>query len=204
MSILLKGDQLKSFVKIRKDKSKRISVLEMYLDFVKKTHAEDINIILEASDFDEQTLIDIYSRKAKQITPEYLEIFLSFGLKIDNQDRQGNTLLMSAISSGNEDLTYYLIDKGVDINKANKKGSKPIHITTSNSNLLLFVLENGGLESLDAQNNEGYTLLMLCACLHNGIMERVLEYNPNLELANNQGNTVFDLAEKTSKSIINN
>lgn len=82
---------------------------------------------------------------------------------IDSLDRDGRSLIFSAITQKKDKLVQYLIDRGSFINLQDKEGFSPLHFTViqDNPNLTRLLIESGA--DLNLQDKWGNTPLLRAA-----------------------------------------
>lgn len=123
----------------------------------------------------------------KQWTRDYHENYLIVdALKvndphINDQDDQGDTLLMIASRNTYPDLVKSLIEKGADVNLENRVKSTPLLVAASNNNLdIVEMLISSGAE-VNHQNISGITPLVAAARLkYLNIVEELLSSGADL------------------------
>lgn len=109
----------------------------------------------------------------------------------------GNTPLMIACSNRKDKEALLLIQQEIDLSLKNDDNQNAIMLAAqyySSSKVIEALLEKGGFDIND-QDNNGETVLMLLARNLNPIkMQILLKYNPDLSIKNSLGQKAIDIA----------
>lgn len=119
-------------------------------------------------------------------------LFIEAGVDIHQRTRSGKTALHGAVSS--PVLTRLLLDAGADANVTDLCGSAPLH-KASNMDSIAFLIEQGHAD-IDIKQDDGRTPLlhMLGNCYCVGAILKFLEYGPNCNAIDNEGNGALHIA----------
>ncbi len=120
--------------------------------------------------------------------------------KIEQLDREGNSLLHYAIALQNYRVARYLVDKGIDVNiRRNKNWVAALYLAVQKSdyNIIELLLSNGS--NVNTQLSNGYTPLFGAVLIKDkderkGIVQLLMKYNANINLQDIRGNTVLHRA----------
>lgn len=119
---------------------------------------------------------------------------LEYGAAVNHRDEYGRTALFEAARSGYAEIVRLLIEYGAEVNVADHRGNTPLLETLAFAHREVFELlvEHGADTSVvDA---DGRSLAMEC-CINNAdLLERVLEFGPDLEQRDRAGKTALILA----------
>jgi ankyrin repeat protein len=147
--------------------------------------------------------------KFNVFTIDIINFILEKGYDININDTDGDTALVIASKTENEELLRTIIDAGADVNIQNKDGNTALMIASIYSNAetedIIKMLINAGTD-VNIQNKDGNTALML-ACLHSNEMsyEETVKYlidvGADVNIQNKDGNTALIFASKYGKSI---
>lgn len=129
---------------------------------------------------------------------DLINLALSLGASINSEDKYGLTTLMWYCENGNENVARILIEKGADINKAEKQFQETalmIAAKNNNEGIVKILLNNGALINL--QSYRGWTALMEAVSVGNiEIVKLLLEFKADLNATDsNGGDTALTLAQ---------
>ncbi len=133
---------------------------------------------------------------AKRGHVSVIELLLSKGSALEAVNDLGSTSLYVAIDKNQYHAAALLLKKGADANAKANSGATPLHEAASgqDNRLCPLLLDHGA--NINAQTNSGDTPLQWA---HNDHFKILLKYNPDLNLADDQGNTILhDLAKDGS------
>lgn len=116
---------------------------------------------------------------------------------INLADKSGNTALMLASHSGDFNAVKKLIKHGAVGSQVNKKGETALF--TYYSNIITFLIEKNHVD-INHQDNEGNTAFMCYLQRKTPNIEAICAFltcgRLNIELQNNKGKTIFDIASE--------
>lgn len=116
------------------------------------------------------TMLD---EKTRASTSSRLQLLLRHGARINDQDDDGDTALLTAASSGDSAMVNWLVEAGADIERPNHEGTTPLLAAlASTDGRSLYLIERGA--RVDARDNEGTTTLMVAATVGRLDMVRLL------------------------------
>jgi hypothetical protein len=119
-----------------------------------------------------------------------VELLLAAGAKIDAQDNEGNTTLMTAARYGLIKVVKTLLKAGADINACNKEGNTPLMIAcySKQPEAVSLLLKEGA--NTEVRNKRGDTAFILAA-EKGGIDVIRLLSKVNINVQNNHGDTAL-------------
>ena len=136
---------------------------------------------------------------------EMVKLFLENGSNPNYQNKKGNTPLLMACNESDIEIIELLIKSGADTNLIdNNLGISPLLVAYGrfDTDILKLILDNGANIDFKNEYYGGVTVLMK-ACLDEVIfIKTLLEYNPDLSITNNSGETVLDIARMTENTEI--
>ena len=104
------------------------------------------------------TIFDCISHNNKlSYIIESIDRYLEYNGNIDATNKDGNTLLMKAVSIGYYDLADYLIEKHADINITNNSGENALILSANYPYILNLLINNNA--DINAEDNNGKTAL---------------------------------------------
>ena len=111
------------------------------------------------------------------------------------KDEQTKTLLSLAIEAGEPVVADMLINKGINIESADKHGFTALHYAVNlnfGQTMYALIAEKA---NLNATTNEGMTPLMIAAVLgHSPLAKGLLEYGAKVDMQSNNGKTALMFA----------
>lgn len=116
---------------------------------------------------------------------------------IDSIDRDGRSLIFSAIVEKKKELTTYLLKKGCLINLQDKQGFSPLHFAVihDNPDVAKLLIENGA--NLDVKDQWGNTPLLRAAMTKlshkDELIKLLVDSGANPQEPNNTGVTAENL-----------
>jgi ankyrin repeat protein len=134
-----------------------------------------------------------------------LEVVKLLGESVDNidvTDEKGRTALALALAGNTPEVTGYLLDKGAEVQIADKRGNSMAYYLLKGYNAAkpegfeakAALLRNAGLNLTKSQHN-GNTLLHLAAMDNNlSLMKRLRKFDIDINAKNDEGNTALLLA----------
>lgn len=137
------------------------------------------------------------NRSRENVNPDDLRrVFAAFvqaGVDINQRTASGETILHGAVQSPL--LTRLLLDAGADANAVNGDGSTALH-KTRRADVVELLIEEGHA-NLDSKTENGRTPLLHMLSSHDsrGIM-KLLQYRPNCNVVDNEGNGALHLSLK--------
>ena len=90
-----------------------------------------------------------------------VEKLLTENVSVEDRDEHGNTLLIRAAMYGGPELLRSLIDRGADVNAANRAGATPLMRAAGNGGNIKLLIERGA--DVNARSALGNTPLILAA-----------------------------------------
>jgi|GEM_PF-2622158 len=134
-----------------------------------------------------------------------VEFFLRNGVGIDDNDKEGRTLLYYAVLGGHLEAVKFLVGKGANIHAGNTYGVKPIHAAalSGHKNILEFFLNRG--ISVNEPSKDNCTPLHCAA--HAGeseVVKFLIKEGANIHAKDNDGETPLDYAKKAGRMEIVN
>ena len=96
---------------------------------------------------------------ARKNSIETIRILLKYGADVSYRNKEGQTLLHSAVSRGREDIVDLLLKHGADINAKDKYGYTPLHWAVSSKNKQMVKLLVARGADINARNLQGRTPL---------------------------------------------
>ena len=152
----------------------------------------------------EQPPLTMY-KNGEPYTPSYEEMKVyeeigEFG-NIDTKNKDGQTMLMEAIRSGNLKRVETLIQMGADLDVRNKEGQTALMLAIKAGDLqMLDMLVRNGAD-LDIKNKEGQTALMEAIRSGNSRMvETLISRGADLDVRNKDGQTALMEAVRTGNA----
>jgi ankyrin repeat protein len=130
----------------------------------------------------------------------YIKALLAKKVDINQLDSLGYSVLEAVIARNDPDIAKVLIDSGADLQKPNKKGFTAVLTAIANSRFDIFkyMMEK---EEIDINKETGANELSpLKIAVINGnksMLEEVLQYEPNLDQKDAEGNTPLHYAVLT-------
>jgi len=118
-------------------------------------------------------------------------------IKVEYQNKHGETPLMFAALNNQLELATLLIEKGADINR---KGWTPLHYasTRGNTSMMRLLIDNSAY--IDAESENGTTPLMLAATDGTPLsVKLLLEEGADPTLRNRSGLNALDMAIKANR-----
>jgi len=82
--------------------------------------------------FDGNSLLHLSTKLGNK---NFVSLYLSYALLVDERGENGETPLMIALKKGNNSLIQFLISKGANINLANTNGDTPLSIAVGNADI---------------------------------------------------------------------
>ncbi|MGN7611286.1 ankyrin repeat domain-containing protein [Magnetococcales bacterium HHB-1] len=143
---------------------------------------------------------DILQNAARIGDQAVIQHYLKEGLKINQPDPYGRTLLHWAVSQGNEKLTQELLKKGADPRARNRKHQDrtPLHEAISQGHVPLFkLLLKHGAQVTDSLKDQTTPLHLAVARQQEEITKILLKKNAHINPKDNQGRTPLFRAAKT-------
>lgn len=137
---------------------------------------------------------------------EIVKFLIDYVTDINTTNEHGRSALAMAVNKNNTEVVDFLVQKGADVNTVDAKGNTLAYYLLNNFNKKspetfeskLKLLQANGLDLTTAQHN-GNSLLHLAAKDNNmALLERLEEFNMNINQKNNEGNTALHLAAMTS------
>ena len=128
---------------------------------------------------------------------ELIRILLANGVKPDERDADGNTLLHVAVRNRNQAMAELLIAHGADTNAQNHAGATPLCYAASNgcADLALVLLANGG--NPNTPDNGGNVALHAAALRgHREVIEVLVAHGADVNIKNSRGRTPADEAAR--------
>jgi len=93
---------------------------------------------------------------------ELIKLFLKAGIPVDNEDKGGETLLISSAKANNFELVRFFVNNGANVNKVTNYHYTALYWATQNSdsdiNLVKILVENGA--DVNFKEDDGETPLM--------------------------------------------
>lgn len=120
----------------------------------------------------------------------FSKLLIDSGADLNLQDNQGNTALIMASTSNNDEAVAQLLKEGAELNIQNEKGNTGLMFIGSVELLQLYVSYK---PNLDLQNTDGNTVLMK----RSGILsftKILVEAGASLNIRNNEGYTALGLS----------
>ena len=147
----------------------------------------------------------LFYKNGEPYTPSYEEMKVyeeigEFG-NIDTKNKDGQTMLMEAIRSGNLKRVEALIQMGADLDVRNKEGQTALMLAIKAGDLqMLDMLVRNGAD-LDIKNKEGQTALMEAIRSGNSRMvETLISRGADLDVRNKDGQTALMEAVRTGNA----
>ncbi|KAF7557229.1 hypothetical protein G7Z17_g762 [Cylindrodendrum hubeiense] len=140
-----------------------------------------------------------YHRKGEaEDLQRIFSLLVQAGIDINQRAPSGQTALHGAISS--PVLTRLLLDAGADANATDSKGSAPLHKVECLDSMVLLI-EHGHAD-INIEQADGLTPLicLLSEFRQNELILKFLEYGPNCNALDKNGNGVLHIALKRSYS----
>jgi len=126
---------------------------------VKQVAEQGIQKFLDKGDL-EQAFMEAVGWRLR----DRVEKFLSEGVAVNWQDRQGNTALMDAALMGDHRLVKLLLDHGADVHIRSEDGGSPLHFAVAGTireaaalRVVKLLLEAGAGSHKEFVDDHGYT-----------------------------------------------
>lgn len=142
-----------------------------------------------------------------------VELLIEAGDDINRQSLDGNTPLMYAVSSRNDDMIELLLEKGAELDVLNDKGLAALHLTIFYKNAAVYgmswrksaalvatLVENGDDVNRPAENAAKDSLLTLAAkrilYSYPAFVKQLFHIGANFNYINGDGNGVLHFAAR--------
>lgn len=110
-------------------------------------------------------------------------------------DENGNTFLMHAVFNKNYNMLFYLINRGVALDKKNIYGIAPIHLSTYlDDHISSVALIEGGSDPNLKDENENTPLMYAALSGDVSLVKRIVDLGGNIDEKNKHGLEVIDFA----------
>ncbi len=127
---------------------------------------------------------------------QMIDLLLDIGVPINKIDRNGQSVFLAAVNSGNIATTKLLLKRGADVNVRTLNSSAPLIHGIRNMEMLKLLLDNGAtLEDKDAYGNS----YLWYVCYDEKIVEVLLRHGADINISNSQGRTVLHLAARFAR-----
>ena len=110
---------------------------------------------------------------------------------INDQDKNGNTILMAAIRNNNVELAKIALGKFADVTVLNNKGESALFIALKKNNPQLLEIFDLATENLNFQTNNGTSLPMICVKVGNHTAMSQVVTDSNVNLIDDKGKTAL-------------
>ena len=122
---------------------------------------------------------------------------LDHGADVNMANSKGMIPLMFAARRGHEAAAGLLLDRGADISAFTRKGRSAVMMASKagNRGVLKVLLGRGGVEQIDAMDEEKKTALFMASEEgHEGVMDELLNHGARVDLPDSLGRTVLMMA----------
>jgi len=126
-----------------------------------------------------------------------LKLLLAAGCKVQSVSSLGQTALHTASMTGYVDSVRLLIKQGADVNAKDDRNLTCLHLAAQGGHLEIVKLlhDEGGLELLEAVDDDGYTAIISAAeCGHPLVVHALIDYGANIDRLNKWGKTALSKA----------
>ena len=90
-------------------------------------------------------------------------LFLEHGADVNAVDNDGDSVLVFAVSSGNEGVVKRIIESGANINQKNHMGITPLMVAANNNQReIVIILLESGAKAID-YDHQGHSVLFYAA-----------------------------------------
>ena len=192
-----------------------LRIVELLLDYSADPYAEDQNhdpAIVFAAEKKKEKILKLYlsrgvpidqrdsegrtaleriivSEQVHPSVPEDIELLIQLGADPNQRTSDGGSLLMTAVLSDARRSLTTLARHGVDINARDEDGNSALlhAVHQSRDECIKYLLKIGA--DVNAQNKHGDTALLLAVHWHSSVPDLILQYKPNVNIADIDGNT---------------
>ena len=126
------------------------------------------------------------------VTDEQIIDWLSSAYNLEENDRDGRTLLVNAACYGRSKVVAHLLARGADLNASDKQLYTALHasVISGDYDTVLLLIKNGA--NIHAKNAHGATPLMVCRTNHLEVIELLLQHGADPHEKNNAGVCAYD------------
>jgi ankyrin repeat protein len=130
-----------------------------------------------------------------RINEDRLQMLLDRGVSVNAKDRYGDSVLMSACSSGYETIVSQLIKAGIDINAKNMFGETALRAACAEGQEAVVTQLIEARADVNVKDKMGVTALMTaCAKGQEAVVSKLIEAKSDLDIVSNYGKTALTYA----------
>lgn len=162
----------------------------------------------------------IYNRQGILTGEEILKVLVKQGVDPKQTDNKGNTIwhvVVSRVGPSTQSVKLFndMTALGVDVRKSNNHGRLPLHLfcedyrhrhendfdcrSKDGTTVFDYILEQGH-EDINRADNDGVLPVHLASTFSTSLMRMILDAEPDITLATNEGLNVFHLAARCRQS----
>ena len=131
-------------------------------------------------------------KHSMRINEDRLQMLLDRGVSVNAKDRWGDSVLMSACSSGYETIVSQLIKAGIDINAKNISGETALRAACKEGQEAVVTQLIEARADVNVKDKMGATALMIaCAEGQEAVVSKLIEAKSDLDIVSNYGKTAL-------------
>lgn len=124
-----------------------------------------------------------------------LKRYMTIGLDLNQEDRNGDTPLNKVIMTGRQDIAELLIAGGAAIELQNRNGDTPLHLASAKGNRNVVKILIDREVDINIRNKKGYAPLHAAAVRgHLKVAEMLIDNGADIQIKNYEGSTPLHLA----------
>jgi ankyrin repeat protein len=152
-------------------------------------------IISTSNTYSEQRLSELLVTAAMRGDKKSVIDLINSGRNPDSQNQFGETALMGAIYSGNNEIVEVLLAEGADVNLPDSKGNTPLIVASARNNVqAVQQLVKAGAD-IDIANNASDTPILVAALKNNNqVLDNLVREGGDINKPNAEGLTALHVA----------